>query len=201
MTAPWIVAFCALACLTVMQGVLLLGITRRSVKVLERLERMSQGSDLVLPDSGLAVGETVANFSVRDANGVSVQSSSLLDRPRTLLIASLDCPACEAGLREIGDEPETVADSGLCILMPDSGEGRQFVGPAQFDVFYQSPELPVSVALESHLTPHAFVMSDSGVVLARGVGNSVEALNALWRQAIPPPGESSTVVRKQRVNY
>lgn len=183
MSGPWTVAFCVLACFTVMQGVLLLGLTRRSVKVLENLERLGAGSDLVLPNSGLSVGESVPEFLVKDVNGLPVQSSSLLGGPRTLLIASTGCPACDDVLRELRDAPQTVADHRLLVVMPDTEEGRQFAAPPDFEVFYQSPDLPVSEALDSHLTPHAFVLSGNGVVLSRGVGNTIGALNAAWEQA------------------
>lgn len=137
----------------------------------------------VSPDSGLEVGRTVPEFWVSDVNRLLVPSGDIWrERVTTMLLLSLDSPACDRVVAELQESPGVATDLGLSAILPDSDLARRRRLPLDARVFYQAADMPASVALQSHLTPHAFVVSPSGTVLARGVGSTVEALTALRRE-------------------
>lgn len=92
MSAPFVLSYVALWVLVVLQGVILLGLTR----ALYELRQRDQGAD---PTS--FQGLPVPDFTAVDLSGQPVSAASLAGEPAVLLFVSPNCQSCMVTLAEL----------------------------------------------------------------------------------------------------
>ena len=182
MSEPWLSVFVGVACLSVINAVVLGGFLRRATKVLERAEGHLSG--VVEPQQvGAPPGTSVGAFAVCDLDGNTVASGALLSRPALVLFVAADCEPCRSLVRSLSevagpartlplyvlcdahatDELVALTSSGATVLVDHLGEARH--------------------AFLNRATPQLFLVDPPGVVRVRRIPSSVADLERLgWQQ-------------------
>ncbi len=173
MTGPWIAALVAVAALSVITAVLVLGLLRRLSVVLQGVEQqLRAGSHL----GGVPEGSQLPAFEVIDAAGKPIESSRLLTGPPILLFLSAGCTPCESLIIELAAEVQPVARTQLVAIL-QSEAAIDAVIPGVMLVADATAFQSLSVST----TPFAMAVDRDRTVVARAVPNSIESLRQLER--------------------
>lgn len=175
MTGPWIALVVALTALVLVLGVVVLGLMRRVVPLLEAGEHRHRTTPAL---TGLAVGETVRPFQATRGDGVVIGSDRLLAKPRVFLFMSASCEPCRLLAADLRDRSEAAQGLRLVTVLQDEAESRALELPPGLEVLYQ-PDREVSEAFRNSGFPHAFAVDPGGVVVAAGGVRRVEDLKRL----------------------
>jgi len=172
-SAPWIAAYAALWLTVLVLTFTVLGIVRRIGGVLEGVERRLTAA----PELGAAVDSRIPPFRATDADGHEIGFEELVREPTLLLVVSNRCSACAALVAEL----EGVGDSvgGIPFAVVTDAE-PEVPFPDTLSVLYD-PSGAVTKALDNRATPQAYVLDQSGLVLARRVPGSLRDLEAMAR--------------------
>jgi hypothetical protein len=155
MTAPWIVGFCALAVLVLVLAVLVLGLLKRILPVLEELGERAT----TRPEEGPPVGSSLTDLPIAD--------------PRGLLFVSARCDPCQQLIAEMQHcDPTTLA--GL-VVVADSAE---IALPTGLELAIQA-DRRLARELRLSSTPYALAVGPDNTLTAKGVVNTVAQLQAL----------------------
>ena len=173
MTGPWLAAFVVLWVLVLLLAVLVLGVLRRVVPVLDRLER---GQAQAAGGFGLPVGSELPGFEARDREGGAVTGDAI-PRPGIVLFLDPECRPCRKLADELRSAAANLSRVPLAFVAPDTGAGRQLVPPAGL-VLLQTGQA-ISRAFQTSITPHAFLIDANGRVSDQTIPESVADLNAL----------------------
>ncbi|MGH2449397.1 MAG: TlpA family protein disulfide reductase [Chloroflexota bacterium] len=180
MTAPWVAAFVALTAVVVLQGALVVGLLRRLDSVLDRLERSSGPTSPV--DSGLLPGRSVPDFALRGPAGQDVRSRELwANGPAILLLAGSGCAACERLIDELTRQAWGI-DQVHLVVAGDRDLGHRGGGDLRLrdDLSaLQQIDGSANTALESVVSPHAFLVDREGIVRDRLIPGSVDDLREM----------------------
>lgn len=130
MSTPWIVAFGVLWGLVILIAIVLVGVVRRAVAVLEAtdLELTAQGWRPTF--GGAPSGTTIPEFFVSDRAGEQVAWTELLGEPRVWVFLESDCPPCRQLVAELERTPEAVDDVPLAVFMNDNDAARSMPFPS-----------------------------------------------------------------------
>lgn len=172
MTGPWIIAWLALAALSVLNAVLILGLLRRLSVVLQGVENQLLSGDRL---GGVSVGGALPSFEVTNQMGATVSSSDLVAGPGILLLVSQECAPCESLVEEIAGLGRSPTEVPLvAIAQHEDGFGRRaFSGIDSFRDVTAFARMNISA------TPFAMAFDSRGIVLARTVPNSIKSLREL----------------------
>lgn len=176
MSLPWIIAFAALALVVLLQGVVLAGLLRRFAGALERLDSVSS-SPLRSPlESGLPPGVRVPDFDLVDRDGARVRFDAVRgDAPILVLLTQEGCSACERLLASARGEGAVWPSAEVPLLViTEAPESDLTVGAV-----YRQLDRSAALGLDSAVSPHAFLIDGSGIVVERKVPGSWSELKAM----------------------
>ncbi len=181
MSSAWIAAFAALALVTLTTAVVVLGLLRHAVAVLDQVQG---GSDAA--GKGAPPGTTLEPFALRDDRGAVLASDELIgEGPTIFLLLEEWCDPCvalaeELAMKEVG---QTVGGLSLVAIVGQAKERRQLPLPASMSVFYPADERVVE-AFRWRASPLALLVDETGLVLDRLVPNLLGHLQVLARRYI-----------------
>jgi hypothetical protein len=172
---PWVVAFVLLWLTLLAVAVVLLGLLRRIVPVLERAEQtIGQGGPL---DLGLSPGSTVGSFPVSRVDGEPATFPELLETTSIALLLEASCEPCRHLLADLRESRDAV-EVPLKVLLEDTAEARKLVDGVPVDVLYVR-DRAAARAFQTSATPHAFTVDPEGLVLEKRVPSGLGDLRAM----------------------
>jgi peroxiredoxin len=176
MTGPWIVAFLVLWTITLLNGVLLLGLLNRVTPVLEQAEaRLAIASmDAAL---GLSPGTPVPDFEVKTDDGTTVARDDFLGRPWIALFLAGGCKPCQTLADDLRAHSSELAAE--LVIVVDASDNDLAADLPHRVVRQQDREL--ARAFENAVTPQAFAIDSTGWVVDRSVTTTLDQLEALAR--------------------
>lgn len=180
MSTPWVVAFGALCLLVLLMLIVVIGVVRRAIAVLDALASGPTNLAFSPEYGGLEPGTPVPAFVAYDRDGREVSSDDLEGSPHVLAFLSAACPPCA----QLTNELHRVQDAGeleLVVVMEDSDTARAIPFPDGVTVLHQR-DRAVSQAFKNQATPQGFAIG-SGVVTAVAIPNSVSILRQLLDRA------------------
>jgi hypothetical protein len=170
-SAPWIAAFALLALAVAVVVLVVVGLARRVIPLLEELERQG-GADL--PELGAAVGETVAPFSLSRRDGSRVEWESFVESRAILLVVEAGCMPCRelpVRLEEVDGELHGVP---IVVVADDPADDLVAELEQRWPVLYDAGD--ARAALRNRATPQAYLVDDDGTILGRTIPNSPDVL-------------------------
>jgi hypothetical protein len=171
MTGPWIAAWVATVCLSIVTAALLLGLLRRLTSLLQSVEgQLRSGAAL----GGVPVGMKVPTFDMQDGSGSIRRSSDVLVGPAVLLFVSHDCSPCVELLRDLEGHAEGPGRAQLLVIGQRDAHLTRTSLPR--DAF---ADVNAFARLNVVVTPFAMAIDSAGVVAARTVPNTLESLRQL----------------------
>jgi hypothetical protein len=182
LSTPWIVAFCVVATSVILLFVVVTGIVRRAIAVLE-----DRGSgDDVLTNSlrvtslygGIPPGTVVPDFLAKDASGRPVPADELFAGPRLCVFVSPGCAPCDMLLGDLAAS-EQALDLPLLVIAHDANNPKYASLPPQVTVVEQVDD-SASTAFQSKAFPQGFAVDADRVVRAVTLPN---VLADLWKLA------------------
>ncbi len=192
MSSVWIAAFAALALVSLTTAIVVLGLLRRAVAVLDQAQ---SGSDAA--GKGVPPGTTLVPFGLRDDEGAAVSSTELIERwPTIFLLLEEWCDPCVALARELAmnEVAETLDGVLLVAVVGKAHERRRLPLPASMRIFYPVDDGVVE-AFRWRASPLAFFVDETGLVLDRIVPNVVGQLQVLARRHAGAARKPSADVR------
>jgi len=169
LTAPWVSAFIVLWIAVITTMLLALGLIKRVGPALEALESATR--------EGLGEGSKLPAFEVVRSSGEVLSADDMKGVPAVILFLSPGCQPCERIANELrGTVPQLAA--ALHLVVPDTEEGRKATSGLEASALYQRDN-SVSKAFATNITPHAFAIDSSGVIVEQRVPRSVQDLAQL----------------------
>lgn len=163
MSAAATIAILAAAMTSLGTLVVVLGLLRRVLPVLERAERIL-AADPLSPDSGLEIGSTVPDFTVITRNGRQVTFHELHAGPSVYLFIDEGCPSCN---RLVGDlQTDGWTGPEPLILIADAAPDWARGIPGKCTATHQERN-SASEAFRQTTLPQAFAVNADRVVTAR----------------------------------
>lgn len=184
MTSAWIVAFVALWLLVLVIAVIVLGTVRGTTQLLEAIDARLHVLQMSEESSGLAPGDPVPAFEAEDRRGRRITDQDLQGEPFVLLFLDDGCAPCDTIMGEMQRlEGRTATRNPIDVRLYIVRQRQQAsdlddAGPLSEMVLYQR-ERQVALAFRSLITPHAFVVDSSMVVVGRSVPQSLNDLERL----------------------
>jgi len=175
MTGVWICAFAVLATAVATLTLVVVGLLRRLLPVMENL---AQSTPLYEFDLGARVGDIVSAFTILDAEGVPLRSSELLARDTALVLVSSGCRPCAEMVERLDGIRQAVAGVPLFFVTDDPSDAH--VGQLRLhgEVYFDSHRELVR-SLRNRATPCAYCISPSHEVLSTVIPRSGEDLEDL----------------------
>jgi hypothetical protein len=174
-TGPWLAAFVVLWALVLVLAVLVLGVLRRVVPLLD----LQEGQQQTVPGFGLPAGTAVPAFEARDRDGEAVTADAI-PRPGIVLFIEPGCRPCEKLAEELRSDAANLDGVPLVFVAPDTDEGRALVPPASL-IMLQTGRA-ISLAFQTSVTPHAFLVDANGRLSDNTIPASVADLTLLAAQ-------------------
>ncbi len=188
MNVIWVALFAALWLAVVLLGLVVLGLLRRILPLLERMEARTEPAFSTSLE-GVPTGTTLAPFQVRAGDSTDVSSIELFARDALVLFLESGCGPCEALAPELEDVRE-LQGLPLIIFLDDTPGGWAFPITG-VSTFYQS-DRTASRAFGSIATPQAFIVRRGGVVGERSLVGSFDDLQHLAASQLEPAASSMT---------
>lgn len=173
MTGPWIAAIISLWLLVLLIGLGVIGLVRRMIGVLERVEELVSQQ----PPGAPPLTE-IPPFEVVDEAGRRVSSVDLIGGVTIVLFMESRCKPCRALATSLRESGGTVDGLPILVVADEVDLGRRIGLPPEMPIFRQEGR-SVAKLFMSTATPHAFVVDDAGVVLDRAVPRSAADLTML----------------------
>lgn len=189
MSAPWIVAFGALAICVIATSLVLLGTLRRISGVLEQAEARLRDIPPRPGPGGLEPGTPLPEFRARRFSAGWVTDADLRGSPALVLFVSSTCPACSGLLRDIRRNGTDL--SAPCYLVVDSEQEVRSLGLEEVENVLIQPENELSIAFRTSTTPHAFAIDRRGLVVGANTPNRLRHLQDAIRPALDRGGDAA----------
>lgn len=177
MSGPWMIAFSVLTGVVVILVLIVFGILRRVSVVLEQAEAALQANGPPRP-SGLPPGTRLPAFEGVTCGDSHFASSSLRGTPAVLVLLGRDCPSCRALEAELAAVKVSELGVRVVAIVNDAEHAERLRRTSELEVVQQLDH-SVAKALQSTMTPHAFVIDAEGVIEETGIPSSFESLRAL----------------------
>jgi hypothetical protein len=179
MSTAWIAAFATLWAIVIVLGVLVFGMLQRLEGLFEDFGTVLSAATQRLRLDGLQPGALVGPFTAVDVTGRRFTDADLRQWPgAVVLFLSSSCAACEQFVRDLAAERAPELGIPLVVVADELGEAKRLAAAQDVTVLLQKDSL-VARAFESHRTPHAFVVDDTGRVVTSGSPNSWDGLHDL----------------------
>ena len=179
MTTPWIIAFCVLVAVVVVEALALIGVQGRVSAAIARVEGFLSTADLDERFRGLDAGVLAPAIPARRVAGPPVR---LQEGSATLLVfTEAGCDPCDALVRDIQSHPEPLP--GVRGVFVTSSTARHDIPslPEHWTVLTQE-DRQASLAYQVTAVPYAYVIDESGKIVAGKIPNSVNDLIKLCSQ-------------------
>ncbi len=181
MTTPWIVAFAVLWLIVLLTLVVVTGVVRRSISVIEELGSAPADLAFGAEYGGIEPGTLEPDFAASDRAGRLLSRDDLGGEAHVVAFLSSACPPCARLANEL-HRASDVRDLGLVVVLEDTDAARAIPFPEGVTVLHQHGRA-VSEAFESRVTPHAFAVSPDGVVRSVAIPDGVSTLRQLLERA------------------
>lgn len=160
-----------LALCVVLNGMLFIGLFRRTATVLESVERYLRAQGV----EGLAIGSPLPDFHVTDDAGHIRESGGLHDGPFVLLFSEPTCEPCQVLMEELGGQASEEIPFPIFIVLDEETAQEPAQRPLAFPVLYQSGR-QASQALKTGMRPDAYLIDATKKVAGRTIPNTVADL-------------------------
>jgi hypothetical protein len=189
MSAGWSLLIYATWAVVVVLCVATLGLLRRITPILERAESVLSDAAHGAARFGIPEGHPIPKFTARDLSGRSVSEQQVSGSAVVLLFMGPGCAPCESLAAEIAATGPSAEFSDLVLVVPDSSESRRLTADYP-SVLFQT-DAQVSSAFETTITPNAFAVNAQGMIVAREVPDSLDAIRRLIEVARGGGGDDS----------
>jgi len=181
-TGPWIAGFGVLAAALAVTLVVVTGVVRRALAVLEADggasgDLYSRSLQVAGMYGGLAPGATVPQFVARTADGATISSSELLGEPALCLFVAAGCGPCKLLLAGLAASPDAV-DASLLLFVDDTSDESYRMLPPSVTVL-ADVDGSAAAAFESKSFPQGFAVDRDWMVQAVAIPNSLADLREL----------------------
>jgi AhpC/TSA family len=177
MTGTWIAAFVALWILLAAVAGVVLGVLRRTLVALDRVEARVRLASVIHPGDGLEMGEQAPRVVGRTSAGRHV-SWEFGGSPSLVLFLGAHCRPCHDLAHAMRTASGVRGDTKLRIVVDDSDDGRKLAEGLPGQILYQSNS-SVARAFKTVTTPHAFAISKNGSIVEVAIPHSLEELELL----------------------
>lgn len=181
MSGAWIVAYMILLTVVVLMGILLVGTLRRISPLLEQAEAKLRLMPSELAPAGLPPGTAVPHFESQGLDGSAFGASDLRGTPSVVLFVDADCEPCRGLVAELKRYGVDDVDTRVVAVVDNPSDGASLRAIPGVTVIRQA-EREVARVFQSSVTPQAFVVDATGVVVESGNPNSLEDLRELVRR-------------------
>lgn len=168
MSTPWAVAFAALCVLVGALGVIVLGLLRQALPLIEQSHVLIERIGSRLRRFGLPAGMIVPAFTAETIDGEIFTDLELRGRMNAVLFIGSRCPACSRIYYDLvaGNVPDFAA--GLVVVV-DEADSHELSGASDVGatVLVQR-QGSVAAIFESDRIPHVFVIDENGAVRITG---------------------------------
>lgn len=178
MSAPWIALVTVLWAVVLVLGLLVIGLMRRVVPILERVERHADGQVSATDLGGLPAGTMVPDVVVV-LDGAEVRLRSVFDEACLVVFVDPDCVACGNLTMQLARHgwPSDVVRLVLVVDQAFSASYRE-QERAGVTVLRQAHG-QMSAAFHQRVFPQAFSVDEAGIVTGQSVPGSLEELRSL----------------------
>lgn len=184
MSEPWVIAFCVLALVVVVEGLVLVGVATRFGALLRRTEALLSAVTLDDMFRGLPVGSRAPVLDgIHEHDVVSATGG---EDPELLLFLDTDCGPCLELAEELNaTDPELPART-VAIVHRRRPDDPLPLLPKRWIVVEQSGH-EISEAFQVKAAPYAYLIDAQGMVAASGVTSTIAHLDRLVSRAATLP--------------
>lgn len=175
MDGPWVIAFAGLWIVVLIEALLILVLYNQlGIMYLGRAEARMR--------DGLAVSTLAPDFQAVDETGALVQFAQRERRPTLLIFAAENCTLCEKIVPDLNDfvvQQGTIAQ--LLFLVRATLTTPQSLSEkysAYFPIWVTDSDV-IAHTYKVGATPFAFLIAEDGKILAKGLLNGRDHINAL----------------------
>lgn len=177
MIGLWIVAFAALWALVVIVGLIVLGMLRRLLPLIERAEAaLSAAAEI--SHGGLPDGATVPPFTATEVGGSTFTEADLEGGRTIALFVSPSCRACEGLVADLKEGHVPDLGVALVAVSDDRDQAGEFKRSRSIRVLVQDGRSLADI-FASNVTPHAFVIGEERRIEASGIPSDWGSLRRL----------------------
>lgn len=179
MSGVWMVAVLSLWVVLLLVLVLVLGLARRILPILERAESVlrNAGGDEGA-NTGLAPGTVVPDFELARSDGSAVKFSQLVVDAGVFVFVDAHCDPCKRLTGELAAESAPLHELRLHLI---TDEPLGMAPPLGVELLHQSDEA-ASRAFEQVAYPQAYAVRPDRTVIAREIPGGVADLRLLARR-------------------
>lgn len=175
MSAPWIATFTTLFGLVVLLGLIVLGMLRRLIPLMEQAEERL-GEALATP-SALPAGSAIPPFEAKMVDGATFTDLDLRGPSTVVLFVGIKCGACRRFVEDLENGKAPALEERLIAVSDGEEDGHRLARSSDVLVVLDE-DRSVARAFKSEIVPHVFVVED-GVVLANGRANDWSGIEQL----------------------
>lgn len=181
MTWPWVVAFIVLWATVVALTILVIGLLRRISPALEQAEQTLRASNVL--ESGLAPGSPAGAFTVWDAEGRAFTDADLRGEPSIVVFVERGCDPCDDVASELSGLAEPATAARVFVVTDASAtESAMSLGP-HVTVLHDADK-SAARAFNNTVFPYGFALDATGILVARGIATSVDAIHRLGEAVV-----------------
>jgi hypothetical protein len=174
MTEPWIVAYGVLFGLVVLLALLMLGLLRKILPLLDA-ERAAASEQ---PAFGAEVGSAVDRFPLYTNTGSRIKWEDFLQAPSLLVLTGQGCRPCDELIPKLEGLDNEIEGVPLLFVVDGPPDGGELDLDTDWPVLYDRDSAAVK-ALHNKALPQAYVLAPSGHVLARRIPHSAQDLRRM----------------------
>jgi hypothetical protein len=184
-SGPWIAAFVVLWIVVVLVLLVVVGVLRRALAVLEGAttpggtDHRAVSAEVVTNYGGAPPGTRIPPFAVENGTGAALSSDELLGRARLYVFVTAGCPPCERLVAELASSPGG-EEMPIVLFAHDRSDVKVASLPPSVTVLEQ-PDGSASRAFQTKTFPQAFAVNADGLVQATAIPNSLSDLRMLAR--------------------
>jgi hypothetical protein len=187
MSTAWVVAFCVLCAFVLGLAVVVQGVFRQVVPLIERSQGVLEFAVQTMRTAGLPEGAQVPSFFAEDPSGAMVTHADLQRDWHVVLFLNSDCGTCSDLVRDARAHVVPPLPARVLVIVNDGDVDAQELlavgetGPVRV-VLQRS--FGVSRAFASDRTPHAFVVDPAGTVRGSGMPTSWAEIGGMVESAM-----------------
>ncbi|MBA2732866.1 MAG: hypothetical protein H0U54_08245 [Acidobacteria bacterium] len=159
-----------------------LGQVRRFSGLFEGFSAYLQSESGIAQLESIEAGDTFEEFAVTGVDGRRHASRELITERTLVLFLSADCAPCVELLTELRPIQGVVDGIPLVIISTNSNPMDQHKQEQDIEVFVDTDRQAMS-AFSNKVAPRAFLVEADGLVLDKGIANSIGQLRAMVRRS------------------
>lgn len=179
MTTPWIAAFSALAVFALLVGLVVLGVMRQVMPLIDQAESALTQALGRLRLYGLPEGAAAPGFTAETAMGDVFTERDLYGRESVVIFVTSSCAACARLLQDLETAEGRRADIRLVAIVDQNDLDALRAAQAGGATVLVQRRGSMSRLFESDRTPHAYVLDEHAVIRASGTPDTWRAIEEL----------------------